>query len=138
MTHIPLLEATDENAVRHVAAAFRSAPKAPQTIAKNLRPRLIAERSQHFDRSFVMRRTTALCLATCFAVAAIAATRPAEAGYYVIRWENTGICQIWNEDLQRKPLEWPSTYKVISKPVPTFAAAMTEQEQMRMQRRCNL
>jgi hypothetical protein len=86
-----------------------------------------------------MRRATALCLATSFAVAAIAAARPAEAaGYYVIRWENTGICQIWNEDLQRKPLEWPSTYKVVSKPVPTFTAAMTEQEQMRMQRRCAL
>jgi hypothetical protein len=84
-----------------------------------------------------MRRATALCLATCFAVAAFA-TRPAEAGYYVIRWENTGICQIWNEDLQQKPMQWPSTYQVVSKPVPTFTAAMAEQQQMRTQRRCTL
>ncbi|WP_027584426.1 hypothetical protein [Bradyrhizobium sp. Ai1a-2] len=85
-----------------------------------------------------MRRAIALCLATCLTVAAIAVAKPAEAGYYVIRWENTGICQIWNEDLQRKPLEWPSTYKVISKPVATFTAAMTEQQQMRTERRCTL
>jgi hypothetical protein len=31
-------------------------------------------------------------------------TAPAQAaGYYVIRWENTGICPIWNEDLKYKP-----------------------------------
>jgi hypothetical protein len=86
-----------------------------------------------------MRRTTALCLAASFAIAAIVVARPAEAaGYYVIRWENTGICQIWNEELQQKPMQWPSTYKVISKPVPTFVAAMAEQQQMRTQRLCTL
>ena len=86
-----------------------------------------------------MRRATALCLATSFAIAAIVVARPAEAaGYYVIRWENTGICQIWNEDLQQKPMQWPSTYKVVSKPAPTFAAAMAEQQQMRTQRLCTL
>ena len=86
-----------------------------------------------------MRRATALCLAASFAIAAVAAVRPAQAaGYYVIRWENTGICQIWNEDLQQKPMQWPSTYKVVSKPVPTFAAAMAEQQQMRTQRLCTL
>lgn len=86
-----------------------------------------------------MRRATALCAATCFAVAALATARPAAAaGYYVIRWENTGICQIWNEDLKYKPTEWPSTYKVMSKPVANFTDAMHEQSEMRMQRRCNL
>jgi hypothetical protein len=86
-----------------------------------------------------MRRATALCLATALTAAAIAAARPAEAaGYYLIRWENTGICQIWNEDLQHKPMQWPSTYKVVSKPVPTFSAAMAEQQQMRTQHRCSL
>jgi hypothetical protein len=60
------------------------------------------------------------------------------AGYYVIRWENTGICQIWNEDLSRKPLEWPSHYEVVSKPLPTFSDAMAVQLKMREQRSCTL
>ena len=77
------------------------------------------------------------------AVAGIAAmsgvTAPAQAaGYYVIRWENTGICQIWNEDLTRKPLEWPSHYKVVSKPFSTFSDAMAVQLKMREQRSCTL
>jgi hypothetical protein len=62
-------------------------------------------------------------------------TAPSQAaGYYVIRWENTGICQIWNEDLTHKPWEWPSHYKVVSKPVPTFSDAMAAQLKMREQR----
>jgi hypothetical protein len=65
-------------------------------------------------------------------------TRARRAGYYVIRWENTGICQIWNEDLKYKPLEWPSHYKVVSKTVPTFSDAMATQLKMREQRHCNL
>jgi hypothetical protein len=62
----------------------------------------------------------------------------AQPGYYVIRWDNTGICQIWNEQLTSKPKEWPSTYKVVSKPVPTFTDAMNIQLKMRDQRSCTL
>src|SRR5271169_4423920 len=84
-----------------------------------------------YQRRFAMRRITILS-----AVAGIAAmsgvTAPAQAaGYYVIRWENTGICQIWNDDLQHKPLEWPSHYKVLTKPAPTFSDAMAAQLKMR-------
>jgi hypothetical protein len=89
-------------------------------------------------RSFVMRRVTALCAATAIAVSALAVSAPAQAGYYVIRWDNTGICQIWNEDLQQKPLHWPSDYKVVSKPAPTLTDAMAVQQKMRMERRCTL
>jgi len=85
-----------------------------------------------------MRRVTALCAASAIAASVLAVTAPAKAGYYVIRWDNTGICQIWNEDLQQKPLRWPSDYKVVSKPVPTLSDAMAVQENMRMQRRCTL
>jgi hypothetical protein len=85
-----------------------------------------------------MRRVTALCAATAIAVSALAVTAPAQAGYYVIRWDNTGICQIWNEDLQQKPLHWPSDYKIVSKPAPTLTDAMAVQQRMRMERRCTL
>jgi hypothetical protein len=35
-------------------------------------------------------------------------------------------------------VQWPSTYKVVSKPVPTFSAAMDVQLKMREQRHCTL
>jgi hypothetical protein len=85
-----------------------------------------------------MRLVTALCAAAGIAVSALAVAGPAQAGYYVIRWDNTGICQIWNEDLRYKPMQWPSDYKIVSKPVPTFSAAMDVQLKMRQQRHCTL
>jgi hypothetical protein len=86
-----------------------------------------------------MRRVTALCAAACIAVSSLAIAVPAQAaGYYVIRWENTGICQIWNQDLRYKPMQWLSDYKVVSKPAPTFSEAMAVQLKMRDQRRCTL
>ena len=69
-----------------------------------------------------------------FAVPASAAV-----GYYVIRWDNTGICQVWNEDLKYKPFQWgTSTYKIVSKPLPTFTAASDLQIKLRAERRCTL
>ncbi|GLH78195.1 hypothetical protein SSBR45G_31040 [Bradyrhizobium sp. SSBR45G] len=89
-----------------------------------------------------MRRMTALAAAaalaaTSLATSAFAAPAP-KSGYYVIRWDNTGICQIWNTELQSKPVEWPSTYKIVSKPVPTFVEATTIQLKLRDERRCFL
>ena len=83
-----------------------------------------------------MRRATALCAAACIAVTATAAFSPAQAGYYLIRWDNTGVCQVWNDTLTLKPLRWPSDYKVISKPVPTFSVAFAAKEKLRQQGRC--
>jgi hypothetical protein len=85
-----------------------------------------------------MRRDTALCAASAITALVLASAAPAQAGYYVIRWDNTGICQIWNEDLQYKPWQWPSTYQVVSKPAPTLTGAVAVQERMRMERRCTL
>jgi hypothetical protein len=92
-----------------------------------------------------MRRVTALCAVAAIAVsnlvvAGVAAARPMpqQSGYYVIRWDDTGVCQIWNTDLTQTPWRLFSEYKVVSKPVPTFAAAATIQEQMRFAHRCTL
>ena len=86
-----------------------------------------------------MRRVTAIFAAAGIAASVLAAV-PAQAapGYYVIRWDNTGICQIWNTELQSKPMEWPSTYKIVSKPVPTFNEASIIQLKLRDERRCFL
>jgi hypothetical protein len=87
-----------------------------------------------------MRRVTALCAAAAFVVsaAAIARPMPQQSGYYVIRWDNTGVCQIWNTELQEKPIHFLSDYQVVSKPVPTFTAAAEIQEKLRFSRRCTL
>ena len=81
-----------------------------------------------------MRRAIALCTA----VASLAVVGPAQAGYYVIRWDNTGICQIWNDTLTFKPLRWPADYKIASKPVPTFSDAVAVQENLRHKGRCTV
>ncbi|MGA7807841.1 hypothetical protein [Bradyrhizobium sp.] len=84
-----------------------------------------------------MRRATALFAAAGFAVAALAVASPAQAGYYLIRWDNTGVCQVWSENFTMKPMRWPSDYKVVSKPVPTFTDAMAMKETMRQKGHCN-
>ena len=86
-----------------------------------------------------MRRALALSAAAGIAASLFAAPASAKVGYYVIRWDNTGICQVWNEDLKYKPFQWgASTYKVVSKPVPTFTAASDLQIKLRSERRCTL
>ena len=87
-----------------------------------------------------MRRVSAVCAALTFAVsaAAIASPMAQQSGYYVIRWDNTGVCQIWNTELQQQPVHFLSDYKVVSKPVPTFAAAADVQEKLRFAHRCTL
>jgi hypothetical protein len=91
-----------------------------------------------------MRRVTALCaaaiiVASNFVIAGAAVARPMQQpGYYVIRWDDTGVCQIWNTSLQEKPWSMFSQYEVVSKPVPTFMAAAAIQENMRMSRHCTL
>jgi hypothetical protein len=93
-----------------------------------------------------MRRLLTLAAVAGVAAASVAAPALAkprhaaapQSGYYVIRWENTGICQIWNTDLQSKPVEWPSTYKTVSQPVPTFSEASAIQVKLRDERRCTL
>jgi hypothetical protein len=85
-----------------------------------------------------MGRVFAMCAAAGVAASILTMPAFAKTGYYVIRWDNTGVCQIWNEDLRYKPVQWPSTYKVVSKPMPTFAAASEVQIRLRGERRCTL
>ena len=86
-----------------------------------------------------MRRVFALCAVAGIASSIFAVPASAKVGYYVIRWDNTGICQVWNEDLQYKPPQWGvSTYKVVSKPFPTFSQASELQIKMRGEHRCTL
>lgn len=75
-----------------------------------------------------MRRITTLCAAAGLSLAAIAATSPAKADYHLIRWHDTGFCQIWDKSIPTAP--WPSNYSVISAPAPTFLAALDVKNHM--------
>ena len=69
-----------------------------------------------------MRRLSMLCAAAGLAAAAFVAASPAEAGYHLIRWQDSGVCQIWDESIPTTP--WPAGYHRASASVPTFLDAL--------------
>jgi hypothetical protein len=75
-----------------------------------------------------MRRISTLCAAAGLALAALAATTPAKADFHLIRWQDSGFCQIWDQSIPTAP--WPSNYSVVSMPVPTFLAALDVKDHM--------
>jgi len=76
-----------------------------------------------------MRRISVLCAAAGLAVTAFVAASPAEASYHLIRWQDTGFCQIWDESIPTAP--WPSNYVVIvGSEVPTFGDALVYKDGM--------
>jgi len=57
------------------------------------------------------------------ALSAVAVSTPAKAyPYHLIRWSDTGFCQVWNEGVPTMP--WPGNYTVVSTTVPTFFDAL--------------
>ena len=68
-------------------------------------------------------RLTTFCAAACIAAAAFAVTSPAQASFHLIKWSGTEICQVWDDSVPTKP--FPANYKAVSKPLPTFDAALT-------------
>ena len=76
-----------------------------------------------------MRRISMLCAAAGLAAAAFVAASPAEAGYHLVRWQDSGVCQIWDESIPTNP--WPPNYIVIiGSEVPTFGDALVFKDGM--------
>jgi hypothetical protein len=70
-----------------------------------------------------MRRSSVLCAAAGLSLAVLAATSPAKADpYHLIRWSDTGFCQIWDEGILTTP--WSSNFIIVGVPVPTFVDAL--------------
>jgi hypothetical protein len=69
-----------------------------------------------------MRRISVLYAAVGLAVTAFVAASPAEAGYHLIRWQDSGFCQVWDESIPTTP--WPAGYHRASPTVPTFLDAL--------------
>ncbi|KRQ97594.1 hypothetical protein CQ12_36420 [Bradyrhizobium jicamae] len=83
-----------------------------------------------------MLRLTALAATAGIAFTALVAASPAEAAFHLIRWEGTGVCQVWDQSIPTKPI--PSNYKTVSKPVPTFVAALAVKDGMLKKGTCKL
>ena len=76
-----------------------------------------------------MSKLSALCATAAITLAAFAATAPANAAYHLIRWQDTGFCQIWDESIPTAP--FPSNYTTIAGAVaPTFWDALVMKDGM--------
>ena len=70
-----------------------------------------------------MRHLCLLVAAATIAVSAFAASSPAEASFHLIRWQDSGFCQIWDQNVPGVP--YPGNYTVvINSEVPTFGDAL--------------
>ena len=81
-----------------------------------------------------MRRISALCAAAGIAFTALAATSPAEAAFRVIRWDNTGFCQVWDYGIPTRP--WPYNYTVVTHRLPSFGYALAVKDVMLRRHHC--
>ncbi|MBR1228282.1 MULTISPECIES: hypothetical protein [unclassified Bradyrhizobium] len=70
-----------------------------------------------------MRRLCLLAAAAAVGVTSLAAMSPAEASFHLIRWQDSGFCQIWDQSVPTAP--YPSNYTVVvGSEVPTFGDAL--------------
>lgn len=81
-----------------------------------------------------MRRISLFCAAAGLGLTALAATSPAEAAFHLIRWDGTGYCQVWDQNIPTKP--FPADYKTVSAPVPTLVEALAVKEHMLRKGKC--
>lgn len=70
-----------------------------------------------------MRRFSLACATFALAAAALAATTPAKADpFHLIRWSDTGFCQVWDAGIPTTP--WPGNYVIVSHAMPSFLDAL--------------
>ena len=84
-----------------------------------------------------MRRIFGLCAVAAIGFTALAASSPAEAAYHLIRWQDTGFCQIWDQNIPTAP--YPGNFAVIvGSEVPTFVDALVFKDRMLRSGACSL
>ena len=84
-----------------------------------------------------MRRMSLLSAAAWLTLAALSAATPAKADpFHLIRWSDTGFCQIWDQGIPTMP--WPGNYAVVSTTVPTFVDALAVKSGMLASGACSL
>ena len=80
----------------------------PKSAPHHPSPSLSGGASHLSFEELIMRRISVLCAAAGLAVTAFVAASPAEASYHLVRWQDTGLCQIWDESIPTTP--WPAGY----------------------------
>lgn len=83
-----------------------------------------------------MRRLATLCAAGVALSALTMVSAAHAAPWSLIRYDNTGYCQIWDAGLTFKPWAWPSGYKTVGHPVPTLAAAIAARNDLVKHGKC--
>ena len=84
-----------------------------------------------------MRRILGLCAVAAVGFTALAASSPANAAYHLIRWQDTGFCQIWDQNIPTAP--YPGNYIVIvGSEMPTFVDALVVKDGMLRSGACSL
>ena len=73
-----------------------------------------------------MRRLSVLCAVAGLGFTALVAASPAQAAFHVIRWHDTGFCQVWDQNLRAAP--WPSNYTTVTHRLPTIVEALAVKE----------
>jgi len=74
-------------------------------------------------------RKLSILAAAAVAVTTMGATSSAQAAYSIIRWDDTGFCQIWDHGIPTQP--FPSNYKTVSKAMmPTLIDALNAKSGM--------
>lgn len=82
-----------------------------------------------------MRRNLILCAA--LGLAGLFGTSPADAAAFrVIKWDLTGVCQIYDFGWGGGPI--PPDYRVLTRPLPTFGAALTAKDRLARRGMCTL
>ena len=83
-----------------------------------------------------MRRFSILCAALGLAATALVAASPAQASYKVIRWDTTGVCEVWDNAFATKP--FATDYKTVSRSVPTFMDALATKDKLFHAAKCTI
>ena len=62
------------------------------------------------------------------AISVLAASPTRADPFHLIRWADTGYCQIWDDGISSVP--WPTNYTIVSRQIPTFDDAAEVKDQM--------
>lgn len=85
-----------------------------------------------------MRRSLILCagIAGLFSVAFLTGPANAASDFRVIKWGITGVCQIYDFGWGGRPI--PPDYRVLTRPLPSFGAALRAKDSLARRGMCTL
>jgi len=83
-----------------------------------------------------MRRSLMLCAAAGVASLFLMGSANAASDFRVIKWSLTGVCQIYDFGWGGRPI--PGDYRILTRPLPSFGAALRAKDRLARRGRCTL